>query len=567
MVTTDWNLTLPEILAKLYETTESSRRVVSDADLPSAGIAFQDSAAENWHNILVEAHKHGRVDRLVKIAKRNYSPRAAELDQAYQRYMSAMSAGTTDRPDQENHGESKKPTGVERPLSDPKHLPNILVERDYLFQPLLDLAAKRKIVFLTGGYKSGRKTFQRQFEDYIWDSRSQNSFNVNFRHTEYEQILKFRKHIEKGGGVTLYQFINCLFASLTLSAYRQIRWEHSAEFNTTSIDEFVPANARTETPPFCEAYFSGKILGSSDAKVCVEHFLRFLDKLLSTRKSNNDQFSMTLFMPYDEASRFIGLEPADEKSRVIQELWLAMLDFCQNDLPLDDAAGATSTGNSFIDGLGPIGVIIGISAVPVGTEIIGEDIMKHSVFAIPPLSKEETRQLTHRVLGVDLNQKIASTIYEATGGAPWFVKLILASLIPKGPKLREDGSLTGILDETIAEVKYLLTGDPKDSEAPGGSVREDIELSLERMTDVLQTYNAKDAKIFRAWTTGRIVDRSRRLEQWLKTGLIWLDQGSSKRQPGTSALSQYPRIRLQQAASLPIKLYEGWKRNYTSGAV
>ncbi|MCP4546088.1 MAG: hypothetical protein GY835_06455 [bacterium] len=441
--------------------------------------------------------------------------------------------------------------------------PNILVSREHLFQPLLELIAKRKLVFLTGGHKSGRKTFQRQFEEYMRESRSHNFHHVDFRSTEYDQILKFRRHVANEGGVARYQFINSLFAALALSAYRQIRWEHSPEFDTRWIDEFVPSSARSEVVPFCEVYFSGKMLVASAANVCVEHFLGFLSKLVLMREQNN-QFSMTVFMPYDEVSKFIGLEPADERSRVIQELWLAMLDFCQVDLSLDYALhpGAPARRNFFEYELGsPIGVVIGVSAVPVGTEIIGADIMKHSVFAIPPLSIEETRHLAHRVLGVNLNQKNVSAIYEATGGAPWFVKLILASLIPKGSKLREGGSLNGIFEETIAEVEYLLAGGLSDLETPAPEVREDIEECLERLTDVLQMYHARDdPKILWAWKAGGIVPRSRRLEQWLKTGLIWLDQGSSEQEPGISAFSQYPRMRLQRAARLPLKLYEGWKR-------
>ncbi|MCP4546092.1 MAG: toll/interleukin-1 receptor domain-containing protein [bacterium] len=81
---------LGEILQELYVDKWSSRRVVGLAKLPAGAIAFQDSAVNNWHNILVEADKRRRVDSLVETAKGEYPERGADLDAAYQYYLTAI---------------------------------------------------------------------------------------------------------------------------------------------------------------------------------------------------------------------------------------------------------------------------------------------------------------------------------------------------------------------------------------------------------------------------------------------------------------------------------------------
>jgi nucleoside phosphorylase len=80
---------LREILQDLYTTEQSSRRVVDDAGIPSALISFSASASDNWHNILDEAHKRGKILDLVEIALREYN--LGKLRDAAQAYRTALS--------------------------------------------------------------------------------------------------------------------------------------------------------------------------------------------------------------------------------------------------------------------------------------------------------------------------------------------------------------------------------------------------------------------------------------------------------------------------------------------
>lgn len=70
-----WNQMLTNLrdtLADLYLTPSDARRVVEDAGLNPAFIAFDNRAITNWHNILREADKHHKVPAIVDVASKEY---------------------------------------------------------------------------------------------------------------------------------------------------------------------------------------------------------------------------------------------------------------------------------------------------------------------------------------------------------------------------------------------------------------------------------------------------------------------------------------------------------------
>jgi len=71
----NWNRTLANLrdaLAGLYPTVQDSRRVVSDAGLNPAYIAFDAKAINNWFNILREAQNRNKVQAVIKVACGDY---------------------------------------------------------------------------------------------------------------------------------------------------------------------------------------------------------------------------------------------------------------------------------------------------------------------------------------------------------------------------------------------------------------------------------------------------------------------------------------------------------------
>jgi hypothetical protein len=85
-----WNPGLTKIrdlLAYLYPTVQGSQMVVDEAGLPTGRIAFNPASTSNWHNILQEAHRRGKVQAIVDIARTEYPEQSAELTEAEGEYL------------------------------------------------------------------------------------------------------------------------------------------------------------------------------------------------------------------------------------------------------------------------------------------------------------------------------------------------------------------------------------------------------------------------------------------------------------------------------------------------
>jgi hypothetical protein len=69
----DENLTnLNYVLAGLYPLTRDAIRIVDMARLPKIHIAFSDKGIDNWHAILDEANKRGKVIDVIRAAQQDY---------------------------------------------------------------------------------------------------------------------------------------------------------------------------------------------------------------------------------------------------------------------------------------------------------------------------------------------------------------------------------------------------------------------------------------------------------------------------------------------------------------
>ncbi|MCP9234379.1 trypsin-like peptidase domain-containing protein [Lewinella sp. JB7] len=80
-----WNTKLTElrgILTELYPERDDGRMVVDVTGIPASAIAFSDKARQNWHNILREANKRGKVRDIVQLAIQEY-PEREELPRLF----------------------------------------------------------------------------------------------------------------------------------------------------------------------------------------------------------------------------------------------------------------------------------------------------------------------------------------------------------------------------------------------------------------------------------------------------------------------------------------------------
>lgn len=74
---------LRNVLGGLFPTVPDSRRIVDASGLPSSHIAFDPSAITNWHSILIEAQRRGKVHAIIDAALAEY-PESEELKLAQQ---------------------------------------------------------------------------------------------------------------------------------------------------------------------------------------------------------------------------------------------------------------------------------------------------------------------------------------------------------------------------------------------------------------------------------------------------------------------------------------------------
>lgn len=86
-----WSPTLTKLrnlLADRYMTPQDARRVIVEADLDPAHIAFDAKAVNNWHNILTQAELRGKVSAIVEIAISEFNNDQV-LSATYQEYISS----------------------------------------------------------------------------------------------------------------------------------------------------------------------------------------------------------------------------------------------------------------------------------------------------------------------------------------------------------------------------------------------------------------------------------------------------------------------------------------------
>lgn len=80
--------TLAHELANLYPDNDDARRIAFDADIPESDLNLDGTPINDWHNILVQACKRNKLERLVGVVQRpeEYPEKTDALNQALKEY-------------------------------------------------------------------------------------------------------------------------------------------------------------------------------------------------------------------------------------------------------------------------------------------------------------------------------------------------------------------------------------------------------------------------------------------------------------------------------------------------
>lgn len=72
MAWTEDSTALMYVLAGLYPMTADSYRIVDAAEIPKMHVSFQPRGVDNWHQILIQAHNRGKVQKVIEAALKDY---------------------------------------------------------------------------------------------------------------------------------------------------------------------------------------------------------------------------------------------------------------------------------------------------------------------------------------------------------------------------------------------------------------------------------------------------------------------------------------------------------------
>jgi TPR repeat protein len=92
---------LQRLLVELYDDESKASMLADQSGIPTSAVGGRDTLATYWWNLLVAAHRRGKVQQLVMNATWDYSERGVDLKQAFSAYDGAADAGDDIQP----HGE------------------------------------------------------------------------------------------------------------------------------------------------------------------------------------------------------------------------------------------------------------------------------------------------------------------------------------------------------------------------------------------------------------------------------------------------------------------------------
>ena len=89
---------LQRLLVEMYDDESKASMLADQSGIPTSAVGGRDTPATYWWNLLVAAHRRGKVQQLVMNATWDYSERGADLKQAFSAYDGAADAGDDIQP-------------------------------------------------------------------------------------------------------------------------------------------------------------------------------------------------------------------------------------------------------------------------------------------------------------------------------------------------------------------------------------------------------------------------------------------------------------------------------------
>jgi hypothetical protein len=420
------------------------------------------------------------------------------------------------------------------------------VRRDQrLFSELIKAIEERRLVFVLGGRKSGVSEFLGQFKE-ILPTQSSNGTHLtaDFNGVIFSEISAVVRSSALMNGLNCEPDITSLFITLAYAAYLGLLGSDTAKKDSLAL--YVPRKAGDHCEQFVLAYLHKLSLIGSDSDPQVQAFIQFIGGMMKAAGRAN---TLTVILSISGFADWLREKRArDKASDIERSLWRALKSFT---LANYDAAGQPRPGSSMYTFSDSIGIVVEIHRLAVAE--LAEGFCRHSVLIIPPYSDDELSRLWEQQVNVPATDDVLRYLREQTGGAPWFVQLLLRCV-----DASTAGTPTARLKDAAATARAILSGQP--IVPTGGSLevaKTDWDMYYEDLRECLSKARLErnTLSLLNDASTRPVRNNpNSRLPDWLESGLIWVRPGLT----GYSlrAFENYPMIRTCPRGALLSQVIE-----------
>jgi hypothetical protein len=427
--------------------------------------------------------------------------------------------------------------------------------REDLFPRFLEFARARDIVFALGGVGSGLDTFTRQFADHM----NRNPITVitaDFSAHSLSPILHARAAAEeaRSGCAAVHLELKCLLTSLAHATYSSLRSQFPEE-----IDRGLGGRHFPDALAFSDYFYAEnpKAMYQGERSSILRHFFettqRFAEMVVSQE--------VLVFMPWKKLAACFH-EKAEAKHKILgDELWKALSEKAATPrrrarIPHAHPSPTTPP----LDMYDRVCLVVCCNEVPFAhSAFLKKELVSKCVWPIPPLSLEIISDFVDRVISTEEADSIAREIAAWTGGAPWYVRLLLSYVAANHH----------LIDIYLYDYRALVAACARKAmdalDACGNGVPEPvgdfIRRHLKKVRDGFGDGHNDDAAIEERWAgpQDEVEDgyhiEPYRLEAFVASGLVWLKGDPWEPDREDYVFSKYPVVRFERANELALAVY------------
>lgn len=435
-----------------------------------------------------------------------------------------------------------------------------------LFEPLLQFAQERDIVFAIGGAGSGLKTFLAEFQKHLGQNDIRHYSAADFEIETFQLIRKAREKQNKA--ISPYAKIldgdqidlKCLLASLAYATYYTLRQEFAS-----AIDGLVPSLFQDDPVQFANHYFnrSGAMFKAEVAPI-IQHFFESIQWFVEA----TDVKRLIVFMPWQNLSRCFQTLTEPTEKKAAKDFWDALASFASGSSEKSSLSPFSSRPTTrTCDRYDKVCVVIAGTRVPVGHKPPKTSLVSKSIWPIPPLDAEDIKFLLRNISESLDTDAVAAEVLEWTAGAPWFVRHLLSyvkhhhTITERQPDVQHPDAAAVLASATIGAGE-AISGDPG---ALPVDYRDFVTRHADAVREELGGGDSTDSVLVEYWTAPPHKRRrgfdiqSPRIEAWISSGLVWFDGTVWDIRAEDHLFRDYPTVYFREAGRLPLSLYNAIK--------